>query len=61
MQQLDFSVFRRGSELKFFYQEKTNVIKDVEVREHCGKCKLVQPTWEAIWRFLKKSKPWTTI
>ena len=33
MQQLDFSVFRRGSELKFFYQEKTNVVKDVEVRE----------------------------
>ena len=40
MQQLDFSVFRRGSELKFFYQENTSVVKDVEVRE--SSCDIVE-------------------
>ena len=36
----------------------TNVGEDVEKREPSytvgGKCKLVQPLWETVWRFLKK-------
>jgi len=46
------------------YHEKeqiTNVERDVEKREptliHCWwECKLVQPLWETLWRFLTKLK-----
>ena len=40
-------------------QEITSIGEDVEKRETCVllvKCKLVQPLWKTVWRFLKKLK-----
>lgn len=45
---------------KLTKQETTNVEEDVEKGEtllHCWwECKLVQPLWRIVWRFLKKLK-----
>ena len=30
--------------------------EDVEKREHLQECKLIQPLWTTVWRFLKKKK-----
>ena len=41
------------------YLQTINAGEGVERREnlfHCWKCKLIQPLWRTLWRFLRKQK-----